>query len=126
MFPRLEVIISKEKPAENKEENVKLTEEERKTLIEIMDNQKKAFLNRRRNKWKRRRNFFAGRRKGGYLGIKPLIAYSAKRTSYGWRRFAFNNIKKPFGKSPTGRRNNMRKFFRNRKNSGNKPFNAKN
>ena len=94
MFPRLEVIISKEKPAENKEENVKLTEEERKTLIETMENQKKAFLNRRRNKWRRRRNFFAGRRKGGYLGINPLIVYSTKRTSYGWRRFAFNNGKK--------------------------------
>ena len=125
LFPRLELIISKEKPAENKEENFKLSEEERKALIETMDSQKKAFLRRRRPAYRRRRTF-AGRRRGGFPGRNPRFAYSAKRTNYGWRRPTFNNARRPFGKSPAGRRNNMRKFEGNRKNSGSKPTTAKN
>ena len=120
-FPRLEVIITKEKPAEKKEDDIKLTEEERKALIETMDNQKKAFLRARRPIW--RRTFGANRRRGGYPARNPRFAYSAKR-SYGWRRPAFNNSRRPFGKSPAGRRNNVRNFNGNRKNSGNKPVNT--
>ena len=117
-FPRLEVIVTKEKPAEKKEEDIKLTEEERKALIETMDNQKKAFLRRRRPTW--RRTFSANRRRGGYPVRNPRFAYSAKR-NYGWRRPGFNNNRRPFGNSPAGRRNNVRNFNGNRKNSGNKP-----
>ena len=123
LFPRLELTISKEKPAEDKEENVKLNEEQRKALIQTMDNQKKAFLRRRRPAYRRT---FAGRRRGGFPGKNPRFIYSAKRTSYGWRRPTFNKARRPFGKSPAGRRNNMRKFDGNRKNSGSKPITAKN
>lgn len=124
-FPRLEITVSKEKPEDKKEDSQKLTEEERKALIETMDSQKKAFLRRRRPIW-RRRNFTPNRRRGGYPMRNQRFAFSAKRTNYGWRRSPFNNGRKPFGNSPTGKRNNIGRFNGNRKNSGNKPVSAKN
>ena len=125
LFPRLEIIISNEKPAEKKEEDTKITEEERKVLIETMDNQKKAFLKNRKTLW-RRRNFTTNRRWGGYTRRNQRFAFSAKRTNYGWRRPTFNNIRRPFGKSPIGKRNNVRRSNGNRNNSANKPATAKN
>lgn len=125
-FPRLEIIITNEKPVEKKDDAPKLTEEERKALIETMDNQKKAFL-RRRPIWRQRRNFSPNRGRGGYARRNQRFAFSAKRTPYGWRRPPFNSRRPQFGRSPAGKRsNNLRKLNGSRKNSGNKPVATKN
>ena len=123
LFPRLEIIFTIEKPKEKKEEVKPITEEERKTLIETYDNQKNVFLKNRRF----RRRPFNNNRRWGYTGKNQRYAYSAKRTNYGWRRPNFNLNRKPFGRSPIGRKNNnLRKFNGNRENSAKRPVAAKN
>jgi len=130
LLPKLEIIFATEKPAEKKEDSdPKMSEEERNALLDTLDKQKDAFIKNRRF-W-RRRNFstnnrrwrrFNGRRNQRY-------AFSAKRTSgFGWKRPAFNNrnVRRPFGKPPVGRRNNLKKFNGSRKNSANRPVAAKN
>ena len=128
LLPKLEIIFTTEKPEEKKEDrNPKMSEEDRNALLDALDKQKYAFLNNRR--FRRRKNFTVNNRRWGYNGRRnQRYAFSAKRTGYGWRRPVYNNRnnRRPFGKPPAGRRNNLRKFNGSRKNSGNKPVTAKN
>lgn len=122
LFPRLEIIFMTEKPQGKKEEVKSITEEERKTLIDTYDSQKKVFLKNRRFRRRPLNN-----RRWGYAGRNQRYAFSAKRTNYRRGRPRFNLNRKPFGKSPIGRRNNnLRKFNGSRQNSSNKPVAAKN
>ena len=128
LLPRLEIIFTTEKPTEKKEStDQKISEGDRNALLDALDKQKYPFLYNRR--FRRRRNFTPNSRRWRFNGRRnQRYAFSAKRTGYGWRRPAFNNrnIRRPFGKPPVGRRNNMGKFNGSRKNSGNKPVTAKN
>lgn len=128
LLPKLEIIFATEKPAEKKEDpDPKMSEEDRNALLDTLDKQKDAFLKNRRF-W-RRRNFNANNRRWRRFGRRnQRYAFSAKRTGFGWKRPAFNNrnVRRPFAKPPVGRRNNLRKFNGNRKNSANRPVAAKN
>ena len=122
LFPKLEIILSTEKPNEKKESTAqKITEEERKILIETLDNQRGTFF---------RRNFrrpFRNNRRRGYPAARgnQRYAYSAKRTGYFNRRPGYNN-RRPYGKNPINRKTNMRQFNGNRTNSLNRPAASKN
>lgn len=122
LFPKLEIILSTEKPNEKKESTAqKITEEERKILIETLDNQRGTFF---------RRNFrrpFRNNRRRGYPAARgnQRYAYSAKRTGYFNRRRGYNN-RRPYGKNPINRNTNMRQFNGNRTNSVNRPAASKN
>ena len=122
LFPKLEIILSTEKPNEKKESTAqKITEEERKILIETLDNQRGTFF---------RRNFrrpFRNNRRRGYPAARgnQRYAYSAKRTGYFNRRPGYNN-RRPYGKNPINRKTNMRQFNGNRTNSVNRPAASKN
>lgn len=122
LFPKLEIILSTEKPNEKKESTAqKITEEERKILIETLDNQRGTFF---------RRNFrrpFRNNRRRGYPASRgnQRYAYSAKRTGYFNRRPGYNN-RRPYGKNPINRKTNMRQFNGNRTNSVNRPAASKN
>ena len=128
LLPKLEIIFATEKPAEKKEDpDPKMSEEDRNALLDTLDKQKDAFLKNRRF-W-RRRNLNANNRRWRRFGRRnQRYAFSAKRTGFGWKRPAFNNrnVRRPFAKPPVGRRNNLRKFNGNRKNSANRPVAAKN
>ena len=122
LFPKLEIILSTEKPNEKKESTAqKITEEERKILIETLDNQRGTFF---------RRNFrrpFRNNRRRGYPAARgnQRYAYSAKRTGYFNRRPGYNN-RRPYGKNPINRKTNMRQFNGKRTNSVNRPAASKN
>lgn len=122
LFPKLEIILSTEKPNEKKESTAqKITEEERKILIETLDNQRGTFF---------RRNFrrpFRNNRRRGYPAARgnQRYTYSAKRTGYFNRRPGYNN-RRPYGKNPINRKTNMRQFNGNRTNSVNRPAASKN
>lgn len=128
LLPKLEIIFATEKLAEKKEDpDPKMSEEDRNALLDTLDKQKDAFLKNRRF-W-RRRNLNANNRRWRRFGRRnQRYAFSAKRTGFGWKRPAFNNrnVRRPFAKPPVGRRNNLRKFNGNRKNSANRPVAAKN
>lgn len=123
LFPRLEIILSLNKE-EVKEEGSKSTisEEDRKILIDTLDEKKKALI-----KMRRFRNPFRNNRRWGYnrRGQRQRFAYSAKRMGYSRRRPTYNN-RRPYGKTPDGRKRNFRKFIGTIKNSGNKVVAAKN
>lgn len=127
LFPRLEIILTTEKPSEIKEGSQKLSEEDRKILIDTLDKKKDAFQRMRRlrlsaNKGRRNRRWGYG-----FSGRNRRFAFSAKRSNFGFRRPGFPANRRPFGKSPVVRKNNnMRKFNGNRKVSTNKPEPAKN
>ena len=125
LLPKLEIIFTTEKPAEKKEgSHPKLSEEDRNALMDSLD--KHAFYNNRG--YRRRRNFSNRRWRYNNGRRNQRYAFSAKRTDFGWRRPVFNNrnVRRPYGKPPVGRKNNLRKFNRSRNNSGNKPVTAKN
>jgi hypothetical protein len=123
LLPRLEIILSTEKQNEKKEgANPKLSEEERKVLIQTLDSQRGAFYSRRNF-----RRPFRNNRRRGYPGVmtNQRFAYSAKRTGYFTRRPGYNN-RRPYGKNPNNRKANMRQFNGNRNNSASRPGAAKN
>lgn len=121
LYPRLEIIVSKEKIADKDENSVKLSEEEKTTLIDTLGKSKELFIKRRRLRRPFRRN-----RRWGYNNTRrQRFAYSAKRAGYNNRRFGFTNNRRPYGKPPV-KRNNLRKFNGNKTNTGRKPASAKN
>ena len=135
LYPHLKVVLSFEK-IENKE-IPKISEEERKILIDTMDRQKDVIKKQRRFnsfRLRRRRNFgFRNRRRiifsnplrrnnnGGYRNVRNNrrnVNYMNMR-----KRPPFinrNNGRRMFGKSPAGRRLNDAKSPSSRKQSGNK------
>ena len=125
VLPKLVIIFTTEKPDEKKEDSVpKMSEEDRNNLLDSLDN--RVFLNKRN---RRRRNFTTNNRRWRYNRRRnQRYAFSAKRTGLRWKRPVYNNrsIRRPYGKPPIGRRNNLRKFNGSRKNSGNKPVPNKN
>lgn len=123
LFPRLEIILSTEKTSEKKEGTApKITEEERKILIETLDNQRGILYNRRYF-----RRPFRNNRRRGYPGARgnQRFAFSAKRTGFFNRRPGYNN-RRPYGKNSFNRKTNMRQFNGNRNNSANRAAVAKN
>ena len=121
LYPRLEIIVSNEKIADKDENSVKLSEEEKTTLIDTLGKNKELFIKRRRLRRPFRRN-----RRWGYNNIRrQRFAYSAKRAGYNNRRFGFTNSRRPYGKPPV-KRNNLRKYNGNKTNAGRKPVSAKN
>lgn len=126
LLPKLEIIFTTEKPAEKKEApEPKLTEEDRNALLDSLD--KHVFFNNRG--YRGRRNFTYNSRRWRHNNRRrnQRYAFSAKRTGFRWGRPVSNrNNRRPFGKPPIVRRNNMRKFNGNRKNSASKPTTTKN
>ena len=121
LYPRLEITVSNEKIVDKDENSVKLSEEEKTTLIDTLGKNKELFIKRRRLRRPFRRN-----RRWGYNNIRrQRFAYSAKRAGYNNRRFGFTNSRRPYGKPPV-KRNNLRKYNGNKTNAGRKPVSAKN
>lgn len=120
LYPHLEVILSCEK-LEIKEAP-KITEEERKILIETLDKQKENFKKQRKfNSFRRRRNFrFGFRRQRFASGRRNVNNNRYNRNVRNWS-YSMNSRKRPrqgynnrnnrrmFQKSPAGRRFNNNK-----------------
>lgn len=125
LLPKLEVIVSTEKENDKKEgHETKLTEEERKILIETLDKKKLAFIRRRRYFRSSYRN---NRRRRRYNGRNQRYNYFPRRTNLARGRSGYSNRRPQYGKSPIARKNNnMRKINGNRKESQNKQIIAKN
>ena len=101
LYPRLEIILSSEKKEGSK---FTVTEEEKKILIDTLEKQKEAFTKIR----KFRRNFRNARRRV-FSGRRQKLSFSAKNSGFNNRRqFGYN--RRTFVKSPTAKRNNLRKF----------------
>jgi len=101
LYPRQEIILSSEKKEGSK---FTVTEEEEKILIDTLEKQKEAFTKIR----KFRRNFRNARRRV-FSGRRKKLSFSTKNSGFNNRRKTGYN-KRPFVKSPTGKRNNIRKF----------------
>jgi hypothetical protein len=116
LYPHLEVVLSCEKIESN--ETVKISEEERKILIETLDKQKIAFKNQRKFRFRRnygfrnRRQRFANRRNVNRFNRN--VRNNVRNRSYNNmtinRRprpvYTKRNNRRMFVKSPTGRRFN--------------------
>jgi len=124
LLPKLEVIVSTEKENDKKEgHETKLTEEERKILIETLDKKKLAFIRRRYFRSSYRNN----RRRRRYNGRNQRYNYFPRRTNLARGRRGYSNRRPQYGKNPIARKNNnMRKINGNRKESQNKQIIAKN
>lgn len=107
LYPRLEIILSSEKKEGSK---FAVTEEEKKILIDTLEKQKKAFTKIR----KFRRNFRNARRRV-FSSRRQKLSFSAKNSGFNNRR-KIGYSRRPFVKSPTGKRNN-RKFTAPKNNS---------
>ena len=114
LLPKLEVILSIEKISEKNENSVKISEDERQILIDILEKRKEIFIKRRKS-----RKLFRTNRKWGF-NTRKRYSYSAKRTGYNNKRYGFINIGKPYGRNPIRKKINIKKFNGTRKNSGNK------
>lgn len=115
LCPRLEIVLSMEKPKEEKEDSKVISEEERKTLIETLDKQKEKFIKLRKS-----RKFRRPLRKNRRLGYNRRgISYSNRRNTFNKRRPVYNNNMR-FRKSPIRGRNASKKFKEPRKISENK------
>ena len=105
LYPHLEVVLSCEKIEEK--EAPKITEEERKILIETLDKQKANYNKQRRfNNFRRRRNFRQRFR-------RPRFALSARRNNNRFRNgrnwsYNLNNRRRP--RQGFNGRNNRRMF----------------
>jgi DNA-binding protein len=101
LYPRLEIILSSEKKEGSK---FTVNEEEKKILIDTLEKQKEAFTKIR----KFRRNFRNARRRV-FSGRRQKLSFSAKNSGFNKRRqFGYN--RRTVVKSPTAKRNNIRKF----------------
>ena len=108
LYPRLEIILSLEKKEGSK---FTVTEEEKKILIDTLEKQKEAFTKIR----KFRRNFRNARRRV-FSGLRQKPSFSAKNSGFNNRRqFGYN--RRTFVKSPTAKRNNLRKVNAPKNNS---------
>ena len=135
LYPHLKVVLSFEKIEEK--EIPKISEEERKVLIDTIDKQKEVIKKQRRfnsfrARRRRRRNFgFRNRRRQAFL--KPVRRnngggysnpnYRRNVNNMYRNRPPFvnrNNNRRMYGKSPAGRRMNDAKKAVSRKQSGNK------
>ncbi len=105
LYPRLEIILSTEKIVQKEESPTKITEEERQLLIETIDKQKESFRKLRKNQNPFRRN-----RRWRRFSKRPgkSYSYSAKRTTFNGKKARFN-ARRPFGKAPIRRKNNVKK-----------------
>ena len=101
LYPRLEIILSSEKKEGSK---FTVTEEEKEILIDTLEKQKETFTKIR----KFRRNFRNVKRRT-FSGKRKKLSFSAKNAGFNNRRKISYN-RRPFVKSPTGKRNNLRKF----------------
>ena len=110
LYPHLEVILSCEK-LEIKEAP-KITEEERKILIETLDKQKENFKKQRKfNSFRRRRNFRFGFRRQRFASFKKQRKFNSFRRR---RNFRFGFRRQRFA---SGRRNvNNNRYNRNGRN----------
>ena len=119
LYPRLEIILSTEKIGQNEDFPSKITEEERQLIIDIMDKQKDSF-----RKIKKNRNSFRRNRRWRRFSRRPgkRFSYSAKRNTFNGKKSGFI-VRRPFGKAPIRRRNNVKKpnSSNGRKNSTKKP-----
>ena len=119
LFPRLEIILSKEKPKEEKGESKVISEEEKKILIETLEKQKESYIKIRKSR-KYRRPIRKNRRLGYN---RRRYSYQTKRNNYNKRRPVYNNNMR-FRKSPTRGRGTLKKFKEPRKNSQDKKATA--
>ena len=119
LFPRLEIVLSKEKPKEEKEEPKVISEEEKKILIETLEKQKESYIKIRKSR-KYRRPIRKNRRLGYN---RRRQSYQTKRNNYNKRRPVYNNNMR-FRKSPTRGRGTLKKFKEPRKNSQDKKATA--
>ena len=119
LFPRLEIVLSKEKPKEEKEEPKVISEEEKKILIETLEKQKESYIKIRKSR-KYRRPIRKNRRLGYN---RRRYSYPTKRNNYNKRRPVYNNNMR-FRKSPTRGRGTLKKFKEPRKNSQDKKATA--
>lgn len=125
LFPRLEIILSNGKEEEKKENIPSITEEERKILIETLDNKKDAFTKMR--KMRKFRKPFRNNRGWGYNGRRRRYAYSANKNGYNNRRRVGFNYRRPFGRTVNdGKKNNFRRYNPAWRNNGNKKIVNKN
>ena len=121
LYPHLEVVLSCEKIEEK--EAPKITEEERKILIETLDKQKANYNKQRRfNNFRRRRNFRQRFR-------RPRFALSARRNNNRFRNgrnwsYNLNNRRRP--RQGFNGRNNRRMFQKGPARRFNNPSNATN
>jgi len=121
LYPHLEIVLSCEK-LEIKEAP-KITEEERKILIETLDKQKANFKKQRKFNFRRRRNFRYGYRRQRFASSRRNVnnnrynrngrnwSYSMnqrRRPRQGYNN-RMNNNRRMFQKSPAGRRFNNNK-----------------
>ena len=121
LYPHLEIVLSCEK-LEIKEAP-KITEEERKILIETLDKQKANFKKQRKFNFRRRRNFRYGYRRQRFASSRRNVNNNRyNRNGRNWS-YSMNNRKRPrqgynnrmnnnrrmFQKSPAGRRFNNNK-----------------
>ena len=119
LFPRLEIVLSKEKPKEEKEESKVISEEESKILIETLEKQKESYIKIRKSK-KYRRPIRKNRRLGYN---RRRYSYPTKRNNYTKRRPVYNNNMR-FRKSPTRGRVAPKKTKEPRMNSQDKKATA--
>ena len=122
LYPHLEIVLSCEKL--EVKEAPKITEEERKILIETLDKQKANFKKQRKfNSFRRRRNFRFGYRRQRFASSRRNVnnnrynrngrkwSYSMnqrRRPRQGYNN-RMNNNRRMFQKSPAGRRFNNNK-----------------
>ena len=101
LYPRLEIILSSEKKEGSK---FTVTEEEKKILIDTLEKQKEAFT-----KIIKFRKHFRNARRRVFSGRRQKLSFSAKNSGFNKRRqFGYN--RRTVVKSPTAKRNNIRKF----------------
>ena len=112
LYPRIEFILSFDEKKESSP--TKITEEERAILINTLEKQKESF-----RKSKKSIRTIGQNRKWRNYSRRQRYSYAARRTSYNGKKTVYNN-RRPFGKSLSKRKNNVKKVTGSRKNSGNK------
>lgn len=125
LYPHLEVVLSLGKI--EPKEAPKISEEERKTLVETLDKQKEAFVKQRRfNAFRRRRNYrqrFNRRRRFASFARRNVNRYNNRNAN--GRNWSFNVNRRRMRPGGYNNRNNRRMFQKGprRFNKANNPVN---
>lgn len=114
LYPRLEFILSIDEKDNQIDSPSKISEDEISLLIDSLEKQKESYRKTRKS----RRALNNSRRWRTY-SRRPKYSNPNRRTSYGKKKVGYS-YRRPFGRSPNGRKSVVKKAGGSRKNSGNK------
>ena len=114
LYPKLEFILFIDEKDKQIDSAPKISEEEISLLIDSLEKQKESYRKSRKSM----RSLKNGRRWRPY-SRRPRFSNPKRRASYGKKKAGYN-YRKPFGRSPNGKKSVVKKAGGSRKNSGNK------